>query len=314
MTGARLTFVGPPMRLDRYLRDRLGQQFGRRGVTVLLRADEVRVNGRRARKGLLLRQGDEITLPEHPLAHQPLVPTPVALAIVHCEAELVAIDKPPGMPSTGGMSEAASVASALLDRFPEMAAIDPVRAAGLVHRLDTGTSGLLVAARTQAAYQRLRSALAAKTIVKEYLAVVAGHLTGSGRVALPLTRHPRSRKRMVVARAGHGWHAETEYRALVHADDATLVHLRMRTGVTHQLRAHLAQLGHPVIGDRRYGRLGTAISASCASWHYLHALRMSSDDPEVLGVELATPFPRHWTPLFARLEWPLDAIDPPAAR
>jgi len=121
-----------------------------------------------------------------------------------------------------------------------------------------------------------------------------------------------------VARPGRGWHAETEYRALTHTENMTLVRLRMRTGVTHQLRAHLAQLGHPVIADRRYGRLGTAISASCGAavppWHYLHALRMSSDDPEALGVALATPFPRHWIPLFARLEWPLDAIDPPAAR
>jgi len=147
-------------------------------------------------------------------------------------------------------------------------------------------------------------------------------LTGSGTIALPLARHPRSRKRMVVAPAGRGWHAETEYQPLAHTDDVTLVQLRMRTGVTHQLRAHLAQLGHPVIGDRRYGRSGPssrpgpATSASCgtetAAWHYLHALRMRSDDPEVLGAVLATPFPQHWAPLFARLGWPLDASPSPA--
>ncbi len=301
------------MRLDRYLRDCLAPEHGRRAVTTLLRMHDIRVNGRRASKGQLLHAGDEITVPERALQRSELIPTPIELAILHCDRAIVAIDKPPGMPTTGGMSPLPSVAGALLSRFPEMATIDRVRAAGLVHRLDTATSGLLVAARTPMVHRRLRSAFAAKAILKEYVAVVEGRLRDAGRVAQRLARHPRSRKRMIAASAERGWRAETAYTPLAHASDATLVRLRMRTGVTHQLRVHMAELGHPVLGDRRYGRrtANTARGDSgSASWHYLHAYRMVGDDPDLLGTTLATPFPRHWRPLFEQLGWRLELFDP----
>jgi 23S rRNA pseudouridine1911/1915/1917 synthase len=306
VADARLTFEGPPTRLDRYLRDRLGPTIGRRGMTTWLRANAVRVNGRRAVKSQLLHHGDVIVLPESPPTPPPLVPVATPLTIVHCDADLVAIDKPPGMPSTAGPSGAPSAAAALLQRHPEMAAIDAVRSAGLVHRLDTGTSGLLVAARTPAAYARLRAAFARKRILKEYWAVVVGNLAARGRVTTPLARHPRSRKRMIAAPEGRGWSAETEYEPLAHAEDLTLVRLRMRTGVTHQLRAHLAELGHPVLGDRRYGVPHPA--AADVDWHYLHARRLTGDDPAILGSVLAAPEPRHWEALCARLAWPLARL------
>jgi 23S rRNA pseudouridine1911/1915/1917 synthase len=307
MASARLIFAGTPTRIDRYLRDELGAGFGRRHVAVLLRAGAVRVNGRVAAKSTALQPGDEITLDTEAAAATPLRPTPAALAVVHCDAELVAIDKPPGMPSTAGANAAPSVAGALLHRFPEMAAIDGGRGAGLVHRLDTGTSGLLVAARTPAAYRRLRDAFTTKALVKEYLAVVRGRIATAGVVALPLARHPRSRKRMIVIDDGaSGWMAETEYRPIAQADDLSLVQLRMRTGVTHQLRVHLAHLGYPVLGDRRYGRrANAAASRDEHTWHFLHALRIRAERSAVLG-EITTPFPTHWAPLFERLGWSID--------
>ncbi len=304
MADARLTFEGSPMRLDRYLRDHLGPQFGRRAVAALLRGDTVRVNGRRAPKSHLLHAGDEIALPATPAAPR-LAPVAAALALVYVGSDLVAIDKPPGMPSTAGPSGTPSAAAALLHRYPEMAAIDARRSGGLAHRLDTGTSGLLVAARTPAAYARLRAAFSAKTILKEYLAVVLGDLADGGRVTTPLTRRPRTRTRMIAAAPGHGWRAETSYRPLARGGGLTLVHLAMRTGVTHQLRAHLAQLGHPVLGDRRYG---PAAAADTPPWHYLHALRMIGDHRQTLGTELTTPAPLHWAPLCARLGWPLARL------
>src|SRR6185369_10112965 len=184
--------------------------------------------------------------------------------------------------------------------------IDRVRAAGLVHRLDTGTSGMLVAARTSAAHRRLRAAFAAKAIVKDYLAVVHGRVTTPGTIGVPLARRERSRRRMVVAAAGTGWAAQTEYVPLAIGRELTLVGLRMRTGVTHQLRVHLAHVGHAVVGDRRYGsrvRLDDDSRRSARltgddTWHYLHALRIESDHDE-LPRELATPFPAHWRALFA---------------
>jgi len=305
MADARLIFEGPPTRLDRYLRDRLGNTLGRRGVAAWLRDHAVRVNGRRAAKSQMLQSGDEIVLPDAALAPSSLAPVPAPLAILHAGADLVAIDKPPGMPSTAGASAAPSAAAALLHRYPEMAAIDAIRSAGLVHRLDTGTSGVLVAARTPAAYARLRDAFARKSIVKEYWAVVVGDLVPSGRITTPLDRRPRSRKRMIAAAPGRGWPAETEYEPLAHGGELTLVRLRMRTGVTHQLRAHLAELGHPVLGDRRYG---AAHPDAPAGWHYLHARRLTGDDRATLGTVLTAPAPRHWDALCARLAWPLAGL------
>src|SRR6266404_4729964 len=263
---ARLTVAGESRRVDRFLRDELGAGFGRRAVAALIAAGAVRVNGRVAAKSALVAAGDEVTVDARPESSTTLQSLPLSLAIVHCDEQLVAVDKPPGLPSTAGRGGAASVAAGLLHRFPEMAAIDATRAAGLVHRLDTGTSGLLLAARTPLAYRRLRDAFSAKTIVKEYLAVV---------------------------------------------------HLRMRTGVTHQLRVHMAHLGHPVVGDRRYGGtsradvVGGAVTPQTGdpAWHYLHALRIGADDGE-LPPGIATAFPAHWQALFARLAWPTALPQP----
>jgi len=314
---ARLTVAGESRRVDRFLRDELGAGFGRRAVAALIAAGAVRVNGRVAAKSTLVAAGDEVTVDARPEASTTLQSLPLSLAIVHCDEQLVAVDKPPGLPSTAGRGGAASVAAGLLHRFPEMAAIDSTRAAGLVHRLDTGTSGLLLAARTPLAYRHLRNAFSAKTIVKEYLAVVHGRLVGEGAVSAPLARRPHSSKRMVVADDARGWHAATEYRPLATARDFTLVHLRMRTGVTHQLRVHMAHLGHPVVGDRRYGGtsradvVGGAVSPQTgdAAWHYLHALRIGADDSE-LPPGIATAFPAHWQALFARLAWPTALPQP----
>jgi 23S rRNA pseudouridine1911/1915/1917 synthase len=205
-----------------------------------------------------------------------------------------------------------SAASALLERFPEMASIDRVRAAGLVHRLDTGTSGLLLAARRPDVHHRLRGAFAGKRVIKEYLAVVRGEITIAGRITRPLRRDRRRRGRMIVGLPeGRGWAAETEYTPSAHAPDLTLVRLRMRTGVTHQLRAHLGHIGHPVLGDERYGSKRMTVDepaehaqAAAEDWHYLHALRMWSEDPGVMP-ELTAAFPAHWRPLFRRLGWSL---------
>ena len=145
---ARLTVAGESRRVDRFLRDELGAGFGRRAVAALIAAGAVRVNGRVAAKSTLVAAGDEVTVDARPEASTTLQSLPLSLAIVHCDEQLVAVDKPPGLPSTAGRGGAASVAAGLLHRFPEMAAIDSTRAAGLVHRLDTGTSGLLLAART----------------------------------------------------------------------------------------------------------------------------------------------------------------------
>lgn len=297
----RLRVTGPPQRLDRFLVAHWPPPIGRRRLAVLLARGEVRVNGRPARKATLVRAGDEIAVllpaePEPPSVADPRV------RLVHRGARFVAVDKPPGLPTTAGPTPGPSVAAALLARFPEMAVIEGPRAAGLAHRLDTGTSGLLVAARSAEAHAALRAAFREKAVIKDYLAIVLGRLRAPRTVSHPLRRHPRSQRRMILARAEApgSWPAVTSVAPLRTAPALTLVHLRMRTGVTHQLRVHLAALGHPVLGDARYG--GADAAGAEPEWHYLHAAVLRAD---VAGLppRLAAPFPRHWRALCERLGW-----------
>jgi 23S rRNA pseudouridine1911/1915/1917 synthase len=302
-----VTVSGDAIRLDRFL---LGQPafagLGRRRLAALLDAGRVRVNGRPARKGTIVRAGDTITL-RPPAAESELVadtsPEPVVLRE---ESGFVAVDKPPGIPTTIGRKPGPSLAAGLLARYPEMAPLDERGHAGLVHRLDTGTSGLLLAARTREMHATLRAAFARKRVVKDYLAVVAGRLVEPRIVSQPLARHPRSRRRMIAAsEARTGWAATTEVVPLRADDTLTLVRLRMRSGVTHQLRVHLAGLGHPILGDRRYGvaeRHTDPPAATVPDWHYLHAWRIACDDGEPIP-QITTPFPAHWRPLFAARGW-----------
>jgi 23S rRNA pseudouridine1911/1915/1917 synthase len=302
-----VTVSGAPTRLDRFLLAHpVAAALGRRRLGALLAAHGVRVNGRRARKGTIVRSGDTITLAAWPSRPAPDLDGVVPLAVVYEDAHLVAVDKPPGIPTTIGATAGASVAASLLARFPEMAAIDADRGAGLVHRLDTGTSGLLIAARDASSYARLRHEFTRKTVAKEYLAVVRGRLDRPQVVTEPLARHPRRRSRMIVATPGaRAWAAHTDITPLVTDGDLSVVRLVMRTGVTHQLRLHLALLGHPVVGDRRYGD-ATVEARVGVDWHYLHARALQFDAAD-LPRGLAAPFPTHWCALFATRRWPIPS-------
>lgn len=280
--------------------------FGRRRLAALLDAGRVRVNGKPARKGTIVRAGDTITLRERE-RETATAATATPLAVLFEDADIVAVDKPPATPTTIGRTQGPSVAAGLLVRFPEMAALDERGHAGLVHRLDTGTSGVLLAARTHSAYAQLRAAFAGKRVVKDYLAVVTGRLADPQLVTQPLARHPRSRTRMIPARAGlKAWPATTEIVPIGGDDTFTVVRLRMRTGVTHQLRVHLAGLGHPILGDRRYAppRGEEEEHGATPRWHYLHAWAIACADADLFPA-IATPFPAHWRPLFAARAWPI---------
>jgi 23S rRNA pseudouridine1911/1915/1917 synthase len=273
----------------------------------------VRVNGARARKGTIVNAGDVVTIAREPARDVDDAPI-ASLALLYVDDELVAVDKPPALPSTAGRTPGPSVATALLARFPEMAALGDPRHAGLVHRLDTGTSGLLLAARGAAVHARLRAAFRRKAVVKDYLAVVTGRLGEPRRVTQSLARHRRSRGRMVAAPASErSWPATTDVVPIGGDEAFTVVRLRMRTGVTHQLRVHLAGLGHPIVGDRRYGGRAqdpSLLGVPTPAWHFLHARRIRFDDPD-LPWAVATPFPAHWEPLFAARRWrmPADEAD-----
>jgi 23S rRNA pseudouridine1911/1915/1917 synthase len=263
-----------PRRLDAFLH-RVLPGLSRRLVHAVIQDGGVRVNDRPARKGTLLRTGDRVIVP----AIGPLAPEPeLSVAVVHEDDALVVVDKPGGMPGHAlDPRQRGTVAGFLLARWPEVATIGDPLAPGLVHRLDTGTSGLLAAARTPAAWQALRAAFRAGRVRKRYLAVVAGGTPIRTTVDTPLRHDPRDRRRMVPApEGGRGWRARSLIETVQVAGERQLVAVAIETGVTHQVRVHLALVGHPVLGDHLYG--GPAADLP-PDRHALHAALLALPHP-----------------------------------
>jgi 23S rRNA pseudouridine1911/1915/1917 synthase len=265
-------------RLDRFLLGAL-PGWSRRLIRRLIAEGAVRVNGRRAAKGTHLAAGDRVTIPELPHGVQP--EPDLDLPIVYADAALVVLDKPGGVPSHAlDPRERGTAAAFVLARYPELADVGNPLAPGLVHRLDTGTSGLLVAARRATAHANLRAALRARRVEKRYLALVAGD-AGSldGRVAdVPLGHDPSDRRRMVAAVAGtRAWAAETRLEVLGTTREYSVIAATIYTGVTHQVRVHLALAGHPILGDRLYGGPDVGLPAGR---HALHATRLVLPHPD----------------------------------
>ncbi|HEY2030280.1 MAG TPA: RluA family pseudouridine synthase, partial [Myxococcales bacterium] len=188
----------PPDRLDKAVAKLFGVSRGR--AMDWIAEGRVRVDGKRAPKGAPAGPGARITVTLPP-PDQPVPEPDLAIRIIHADASVVVADKPAGMPSHPlKPGEKGTAANALVGRFPELAQVGPqLREGGLVHRLDTDTSGVLLAARTNAAHAMLRAQFAARTVDKGYLALVAGEIHAGGEIALPLFHDPRDPRRMLAA-------------------------------------------------------------------------------------------------------------------
>jgi 23S rRNA pseudouridine1911/1915/1917 synthase len=247
--GAPL-LVDLPGRLDAFVAAAC-PALSRRLVRRLIDAGLVRVNERPASRGARLAPGDRVALPPVALAPEPELP----VSVVYADARVVVVDKPGGMPGHAlDPRQRGTVAGFLAGRFPETVEVCDPLSSGLAHRLDTGTSGLVIAARTPDTYARLRAAFRAGEVTKRYLAIVRGAAPTRTTVDTPLAHDPSDRRRMVPATPGlRAWPARTDVVALHAGGDRTLVEATLRTGVTHQVRVHLALLGCPVLGDALYG-------------------------------------------------------------
>ena len=220
----------------------------------------------------------ELPAPAAPAAE--LEPDPdVEVPVVFADDDVIVVDKPAGLvvhPGAGRRS--GTLVHGLLARFPDIVgAGDPARP-GVVHRLDRGTSGLMMVARTPAAYESLVGQLAARTVERRYLALTWGHFDNpAGVVDAPIGRGARDRTRMTVTAGGRS--ARTGYQVLESYDQpaaATLLACRLETGRTHQVRVHLAAIGHPVVGDVRYGGARPYLSPGRP---FLHAAELGFDHP-----------------------------------
>jgi 23S rRNA pseudouridine1911/1915/1917 synthase len=241
------------VRLDRWL-TRHVPELSRARLQALIESGHVRVGGVARKPSYRLREGDVVDVEIPPLPPEELRPEPAPLAIVHEDDAVLVINKPAGMVVHPGAGRATgTLAAAVLAHAPETAGVGGPRRPGIVHRLDKGTSGLLVVAKTVRAYESLTSQLAARAVSRQYLAVVHGRVAAAeGVIDAPIGRHPFDRVRMAVRPAGQGKRAVTRFRVLERFREATYLEAALETGRTHQIRVHLASRGHPVIGDDTY--------------------------------------------------------------
>lgn len=257
-------------RLDRFLL-RSCPELGRRAAALVIERGDVRVDGRRARKGQRLLAGQSVSVAELALAP----PEPEAPLVVRLERDdLVVVDKPAGQPSAPLLpGEPGSLAGALLARYPEMAGVGwRAREPGLLHRLDTRTSGLVLAARSAGAFEVLREALRSHGLAKRYLALVDGaRLPDAIDIDLPLAMAPGGSGRVTVAppsaRIAGG--PVSRLRTLERRGRLALVEVAASRAFRHQVRVHLAASGWPILGDREYG------GPLCELLPHRHALHAS---------------------------------------
>ena len=236
------------LRIDQALA-KMFPEYSRNRLQTWLKAGLVRIDGAQAERGAKTMGGEKIQLAPPPEADASSPPAQrMALAIVHEDRDLIVINKPAGLivhPGAGNPDR--TLMNALLAHAP---ALRKVPRAGIVHRLDKDTSGLMVVARNLTAQANLAAQLADRSVKRTYLALVHGAPPARGEIDAPVGRDTRLRTRMAVT--GRGKEARTSYRVLERFDKAALVECRLQTGRTHQIRVHLQHIRHPVIGDPVY--------------------------------------------------------------
>ena len=295
------------LRLDQALAQAL-PQYSRARLKTWIEAGEVRVDGRIPRPRDKVLGGERIEIEARVEAARTVDPEELPLDVIFEDRQLLVLNKPAGLVvHPGAGNPAHTLQNALLARDPKLALVPR---AGLVHRLDKDTSGLLVVARTLESHARLVAALAAREIERKYLAVCLGVMTAGRTVDQPIGRHRKERTRMAVR--GDGRAAVTHFRVVKRFRAHTLVQAQLETGRTHQIRVHLAHIGHPVVGDPLYGgrlRLPAAATAELRAAltafrrQALHAAQLSLVHP-TSGRTLAweAPLPPDMSALITALE------------
>ena len=253
----------------------------------------VRVNGAVVKASARLRPGDTVEAAPAPPAPLRAEPEAIPLKIIYEDADLVAVDKPAGMGVHAGAGvHAGTLVNALLGRFASLSTLGGELRPGIVHRLDRYTSGLLLVAKHDHAHRLLAAQFAAREVEKVYLTLAHGHFPAAeGRIEKPITRDPVRRVRMT-ARLEHGRAASTFWRVLRRFAGFTFLEVRIGTGRTHQIRVHLASIGHPVAGDRLYGAPALTPGRPPLERYFLHSHRIRFRQPLTGNwIELVSPLP-----------------------
>src|SRR5215213_6363198 len=274
-------------RLDRYVADQL-PDLSRATVQGLIESGRVRVDGQQRKPKFRMTPGEVVSVEIPAPRIDEILPDLIPLAVVYEDADVIVVDKPAGMvvhPAPG--HQRGTLANALLAHVPGIS-VGGSQRPGIVHRLDKDTSGLIVAAKTDRGRASLITQWESRSVEKIYLALVSGSVADEEAIIdAPIGRDPKNRQRMAVVRSGRP--AVTRFRVVERFPSTTLLEVSIETGRTHQIRVHLAFIGHPVVGDRLYGRVRPLDKH--LERQFLHASRLGFHLPDGSPVQFAAPLP-----------------------
>lgn len=246
----------PSVRLDQYLVTVFPRPISRSHIKKLIDNGNILANGVKVKVHHKVKVGDkiEVTLEELPFLN--LEPQDIALNIIYEDDDIIVVNKPPGIAAHPGLGiQSGTLVNALLYHCKSLSTVNEARP-GIVHRLDKDTSGIMVVAKNNFSHTELAKQFKDRTVKKRYIALVKGDVElDEGIVDLPIGRHPSHRQKMAV-RYDSTKKAVTEYKVLKRFKDFTMLELNLKTGRTHQIRVHMAYLGHPILGDEKYGAKG----------------------------------------------------------
>ena len=292
-------------RLDRFLVAHLGgysrsqiQKLIADGCVVVTSPTRAKRGAKQeARANLLLHQGDHVTVDLPAPVPGRAEGEPLPLTILYQDSDVVVLDKPAGMVVHPGAGHASgTLVNALLHHVPDLSGIGGEIRPGIVHRLDRGTSGVMVVAKNDAAHQELARQFQDREVEKEYIALVWGVVQAGRRIDAAIGRDPANRQKMS-ARAKHARHAVTRITRAFHLPGLTLCQVAIHTGRTHQIRVHLSAIGHPVVGDAVYGGVHRRVAGDIRAVQrldrpFLHAARLAFTHPrEGHRMEFTAPLP-----------------------
>jgi 23S rRNA pseudouridine1911/1915/1917 synthase len=287
-------------RVDVFLAEKM-PEHSRSYIQKLLKDGFVLVNGEKVKPNFKVKSGSVIYVSLPPPQTMSLKAEPMELDIVYQDDDIVVVNKPQGMvvhPAPGNYS--ATLVNALLYSCNELSGIGGVIRPGIVHRLDKDTSGLLVVAKNDAAHHSLSQQIKDRTLKRVYWCVVEGNIKKDmGVISASIGRHPTNRKKMAVLNSLNARPAVTHYKVLERFGEYTLVEARLETGRTHQIRVHMAYIGHPVVGDSVYGGKKQRFNLK---GQVLHAKRLGFIHPSVGEyMEFEAPLPEHFENLLKAL-------------
>lgn len=296
--GAEKEDVGS--RIDVFLAEAM-EQLSRSGVQKLIDAGQITRNGKPTKANEKLKEGDviHVTLPD--VKEVEILPENIPLDILYEDKDVIVVNKPQGMvvhPAPGHLS--GTLVNALLYHCgEELSGINGEKRPGIVHRIDKDTSGVLMVAKNDMAHQSLAAQLAVHSITRKYYAIVYnGFPEDTGTVDRPIGRNPQDRKKMAVTEK-HSRHAVTHYRVLERMEKFTLIEAQLETGRTHQIRVHMAYIGHPLLGDPVYGPKKQPIHLEGQA---LHAKVLGFQHPRTGEyMEFEAPLPPYFEALLERL-------------